>query len=212
MMPNEPRFPALLGLQQGETLAKGQASVGRQPPSISFHSDFVPLYPIGTPLEILRTAEGKPIHRFWGTVYLSSKSLMRLVSVQDELLPGSEAAGIAAMRFGAALVPEAQRRGLRGLFGHSGTAGPYPITLHGLTKQGFEFEYDTAVPLEVGQEFTLQPPPGLFLPECRVQIQKAFPFGRQASYQCAFIGLAPPCLNDMWARLTAVHYERNKLF
>lgn len=101
---NTPWFPALLKSEEGEELARGEAMVLPEEQAVNFASDFVPLYPMGTPMEIVRLHKGREVHRFTGKVYLSDKELMRIVSVQDELLPGSEEAYCGNMNFSASLI------------------------------------------------------------------------------------------------------------
>lgn len=85
-----PWFPALLKTAEGEVLAEGSACVSSETKDVTFQSDFVPLYPVGTPLEIVRLSEAREIHRFFGKVYLSDKTLLRLVSVTDRTPPDAE--------------------------------------------------------------------------------------------------------------------------
>ncbi len=83
-------FDAYLKLVDGKILAFGKASIEIEKHAVSFTSSFVPLYPMGTKMEIVRLHKGKKIHSFTGGVYLSDKHFMNIVSVSDVLLPGSE--------------------------------------------------------------------------------------------------------------------------
>ncbi len=83
-------FDAVLKLPDGKKLATGKASIDIVKKSVIFTSSFVPLYPMGSKIEIVRLFGGREIHRFIGTVYLSDKNLLSIVSVTDLLLPGSE--------------------------------------------------------------------------------------------------------------------------
>lgn len=85
-----PTFPALLKNQDGTIIGEGEGVILHTERAVNFLSDFVPLYPIGTPLQIDRLYQNRTVHRFMGKVFLSDRTLLRLVSVQDELLPGSE--------------------------------------------------------------------------------------------------------------------------
>ena len=83
-------FTAYLKSESGEILARGEGVVNVAERFVTFTSDFVPLYHIGTSMEVVRVFKGLEVHRFFGKIYLSSKRLMRIVDIDDELLPGSE--------------------------------------------------------------------------------------------------------------------------
>ena len=87
---NEKGFPAILKDQQECVLAEGFASVLEESNSVEFRSDFVPLYPMGVPMKVVRRFQNQDIHIFWGEVYISDQKLLRLVHVRDLLVPGSE--------------------------------------------------------------------------------------------------------------------------
>ena len=90
---------AYLKSELGEVIAVGCVYVNAPEKHITFTGNFVPLYPIGTKLEIVRLFEGIEVHKFVGKVYLSDKRLMRLVSVEDELLPMSDVCYCDTMMF-----------------------------------------------------------------------------------------------------------------
>ncbi len=92
-------FDAYLKLVDGKILAFGKASIEIEKNAVSFTSSFVPLYPMGTKMEIVRLHKGKKIHSFTGQVYLSDKHFMNIVSVSDILLPGSELCYCGEMSF-----------------------------------------------------------------------------------------------------------------
>lgn len=83
-------FPALLKSENGKLLEIGQGAVSLENASVDFFSDFVPLFTMGTPVQVVRTFHKKELQRFSGTVYLSSEKYLRITSVTDELLEGSE--------------------------------------------------------------------------------------------------------------------------
>ena len=102
---------AHLKSQQGEVLATGHLTVNNGENNITFTSDFVPLFPMGTPMFVSRIFKNTEIHRFEGKVYISDKKLMRLVSVTDQLLPNSHLCYSANMEFIATATPCFASRG-----------------------------------------------------------------------------------------------------
>lgn len=83
-------FDAVLQDEHGNYLADGIATISIEDQTLTFQSDFVPLYPIGTAMQVVRFHQNQLIHRFHGSVFLSDKQLMRLVSVTDIVYPGAE--------------------------------------------------------------------------------------------------------------------------
>ncbi len=83
-------FYATLQNETGESVADGTAIISVEDRTLTFQSDFVPLYPIGTAMQVVRYCKNKVVHRFLGSVFLSDKTLMRLVSIADILYPGAE--------------------------------------------------------------------------------------------------------------------------
>ena len=73
---NEKGFPAILKDQQECVLAEGFASVLEESNSVEFRSDFVPLYPMGVPMKVVRRFQNQDIHIFWGEVYISDQKLL----------------------------------------------------------------------------------------------------------------------------------------
>lgn len=68
----------------------GQASVSLKERFAEFSSQFVPLLKIGTQAKIICVTENTSTHIITGEVYLSSKNLLRLISIKCTLMPGAE--------------------------------------------------------------------------------------------------------------------------
>ena len=83
---NDPEFPAKLKDMKGYLLAEGVASVSQEDQSVDFQSDFVPLFPLGERLKIIRTFDDREIHLFCGEVYISDKNLLRIVNVFEHAI------------------------------------------------------------------------------------------------------------------------------
>ncbi len=189
---NDFYFSALLKSENGHILAEGKGSVSIENRCVNFISDFVPLYPIGTPMQIVRVYEGSEIHRFRGKVYLSDKQLMRIVSVEDELLPGFEKAIHTKMDFEARLIP-LELPPAKVPFRFWGDQAKTPIIkqiiVNKLTQTHVDFTGELQDPLKKGQRFYLDLEPHLPLKGAVIEIEKALLFGKQASYIGGFSDL-----------------------
>ncbi|MCI8600798.1 MAG: hypothetical protein HFE45_04300 [Oscillospiraceae bacterium] len=200
-------FPAALKSAEGEILARGQASVDVRQQSIEFKSDFVPLYPIGTPMIITRLLDNDEIHQFSGKVYISNKHLMRLVSVEDELLPGAEKIYCCEMSLSAKLLPP--RSGLLS-FLQKGKA--IDITVTSVTLQQLEFLATTEKPLALGEEYLLSAQPQLPIADTLIQIRRSLPAGASTSYTCGFAALDAAGERSLQAFMTDYTQKNAKLF
>lgn len=83
-------FKARLKTWDDQPLEEGYASVSIENRSVDFQNEFVPLLELGTTVKVLQLQEGQEIHCFIGRVYLSSRRLLRVVSVSDDLLTEAE--------------------------------------------------------------------------------------------------------------------------
>lgn len=79
-------FSAVLKTEDGQLLEIGQACVSDTENSVDFTSDFVPLLKLGETARITRTLGSKELESFVGQVYLSSRKLLRIVSVENAVM------------------------------------------------------------------------------------------------------------------------------
>lgn len=212
-------FKAQLRLESGEVLADGRASADIDQKAVNFESDFVPLYPLGTPMEIVRQYCGKDIHRFSGKVYLSDKKLMRIVSVRDELLPGAELFYCDKKPFTGTLRPHAQpvKTEPRPLFKRAkakSTAEPvtFSARITEITDRHLVFLYDIEQQFDIGTRFLLKADLPLPLPPVNIEITKPFYFGQSACYICKFLDLQPKSAWNLRAFLWDYTLKTCKLF
>ena len=84
-----PPMRALLQTEAGRIVETGFFSVSEEDRTVDFTGDFVPLYRMGSRLKVVCLFGDLQVHSFTGEVYLSSPELMRLVSIEDEVLPGA---------------------------------------------------------------------------------------------------------------------------
>lgn len=156
---NDQEFRARLKDDKGTFLEDGVACVNVENRSIEFKNDFVPLYPIGTPLQITRLYEQREIHIFTGKVYISDKNLLRLVSVNDTVVPGSEDVYACPVSIGASLtlvspkIEPPPRKFF--LFRNNKDTQPvkqtFDITIHSICSTQLRFHAEPGVP--INEEF-----------------------------------------------------------
>lgn len=188
-------FPAVLKTPKGEVLAEGSAAVSPETRDINFRSDFVPLFPVGTQLEIHRMREEEEIHRFSGKVYISDKALLRLVGVTDHIPPDPKHMYCTNLPFSgtieeiAAPASEQKRRLFRRLRRASAPVGPLLVPIVSLSENRLVFLYDSAQPFYAGQIFHLTANMPLLLPKTAIEVESAILFGVNASYLCRFLEL-----------------------
>ena len=190
---NEIDFPAYLKDENGAPLAEGRAHVSRSDRTVTFTGEFVPLYPVGTPMQVVRIDHGREVHRFTGQTYLSDKHLLRLVSAEDELLPGAEEVYCTGLSIPALItVPAEPDPGrLRRLFSSARQERRYEVILTSLTRRETEFLLDCKPSLKEDTALQLAFQPPIDLPAYTVRVIRSIQFGATPSYLCAFTGLSP---------------------
>ena len=75
-------FPAVLTAEYNGIREFGEGRVLADDNAIDFTGDFVPLIPLGAPAGIDWVLGGQTIARYEGSVYLSTKTAMRLIEVE----------------------------------------------------------------------------------------------------------------------------------
>lgn len=184
-----------------KVLAEGEATVFAESRSIDFSSDFVPMYRMGTNLQVARIFEGKEIHLFTGEVFISDKNLIRLVSITDRLLPGSEYVYFSETKIPAVLTlvqrrrepqPPKKRFSFRRKKKQEPVQEPesvYAITVSALS--GRQLEFTSNQIFEIGDRFraTFQLPEEIR--DLPLFISQAFAFGKGCMYRCSFEEMEP---------------------
>lgn len=211
------RFEAILRRPDGEILANGYAKVHLARKSVTFESDFVPLYPLGTAMEIVRLFHGQEVHLFKGNVYLSDKRLMRIVSVDDELLPGSDSLYCHNMPFSAAFAVIPPKRSELKLMERIRTKQPeqrqvFKAPILEISPEKMTFQYDIETPFEEGQKLLMAAYMPLQMPRTIIQVLKPMCFGLKATYECEFIRLTPADRENLQCFLQQYHLKKHKLF
>ncbi len=187
----------ILRLIEGTELAVGSVSVDYDMKSVTFKSDFVPLYNIGTPVEMVRVHDGREVHRFVGGVYISDKTMMKILPTDDEVLPGAEYYYCVGKSYPLTLSsPEIQSEmpQKRKWFGKSkkdDQAIEIVAEIVELTPKMLVFKYDVNTVISSGQTIKVCADAALPLPESfELSIKKAVSFGPNACYICEILGLS----------------------
>ncbi len=226
---NEKGFPAILKDQQECVLAEGFASVLEESNSVEFRSDFVPLYPMGVPMKVVRRFQNQDIHIFWGEVYISDQKLLRLVHVRDLLVPGSENVYSILVSMSGTLMDRKKMKELESapkpsrfsLFRRkkqekkqeeSEVSSSYSIKLTALSGNGLEFT--SSYLLEQGDEVLVSftpPDSDLYLDNLPVKVEKVYAFGEDVAYVCSFLPMSS-WLRERWHTFICELNEKENRF
>jgi hypothetical protein len=214
LMQSQTHFPACLKTPEGNMLAYGNAELSLEDRSLTFRSDFVPLYPLDTPLEVFRLDGNTPVHRFWGNVYLSDKRLMRLVHIDDELLPGSEMVYCGGLPFTGQATRCTMPLKKRHFFSRPvpQIAAPVHVAIPEMTDRQLVMLYDDDDVLEPGEQFLLcfdRPVP---LPPIKVELIRSGIFALKQPRLCAFLGLKEGDRKNLREFLAIHNQKHHKLF
>lgn len=170
---------AVLKSPEGKLLEVGTAIVSLEERSVEFRSEFVQLFKMGTPLSIIFTKNDLETQKFDGEAYLSSQSMLRIVSVSDEILPGAKMAYMCSVELGAAItakITEEIPNGFLNLKRSSVSRDKYfPAEIHNISMENIHFTTDKR--MEKGQIVNLSiiDPP---IKDIIVTIDKAYDFGQ----------------------------------
>lgn len=194
-------FPAVLQDEKGEELSAGSACFDKEKQEIEFSSDFVPLFPLGTVMKIERLYNGAVVHDFQGQVYLSSKSLMRLVGVEDQIYYGAQYVYCTGLNLGATIELLNQKPQKKPLlfFAHKAEKRKEStaVTVSAVDLDGMTILYDILDPLERGDQLLLRLNDPLPLFEAKLRVEDQLLFGSRASYYCRYAQITAGNLDDL---------------
>ena len=207
----ERNFPAVLKTMEDKVLEYGTACVSMEEQCIDFKSDFVPLCKMGTTLKIIRMEEETETQIFTGEVYLSSEKMLRLVSVEDELLPGS----IYAYLYDVEMRGEGETQvpGKKRLFGRQSlVTQSFPIEIYAISLPQVKFTCQE--PLTEGQNITLTITEPLHLRHIPLQVELPINFmdGKASSYRCKILELQEEGRQSLEELLWQLSLAANKCF
>ena len=180
-------FKAILKDPNGGEEIEGRAEINLQEQYIDFRGDFVPLYSLGSPMEIYRLYGKREIHRFCGQVYLSDTNLMRLIKVTDQPLPSAIDVCCTGVTIPAEVTYTYTVPVQGGLFFKKTKkeSESFSASITAMTQAQVELLIQHDDPFKEGEEFqitALQPP---LFDNTTVTIRKVFTYGDTSSYLCA---------------------------
>lgn len=194
----DPKFSAVLKSITGKTLEIGAARVYPEQQAIEFYSEFVPLFRMGTPLQIIQVKNELEIQAFRGEVYLSSANLLQLVSLTDEVLPGAQAAFLYDTKLDGCIrgrhLAEPPKRKFFEL-PHRRLLHPteqmLPVEVHAISTA--QVKFDCSAKLAQDQQVTLTLPGPPHIAAEPVVVEQAVIFGDSGryTYRCRFLHLQP---------------------
>lgn len=184
--PSRTNLPALLMTPDDQLLESGSARVSPENHSVDFIGEFVQLFKMDTPLKVVLTQGEVPVQSFSGPVYLSAHNLLRLVDVQEQLLPGAKTACFFEVNLEGTLeadLPE-EVRGFRLFRRRRVVRQLFPVQISRLSMGGVNFTADKV--LEQGQPLLLDLP-ALGILGLGLQVETAFDFGQELrrNYHCS---------------------------
>lgn len=187
------KFDAVLKSAAGKTLELGRGVFCEAERSVDFESDFVPLFSMGTRLQVIRIHGGAEVHRFEGEVYFSSPNRLRIISVQDEILPDAAFVFLYYVNLEGnahAVVQKSRRHFLSRKT--VDVSIDFPVKVHALSVHEIKFNTSLSIELEPEQPVTLSLMQGPAIQHLPVVVKQAIVFGQEANcYRCQIHGLTP---------------------
>ena len=189
------KFTAVLKTMEGRIVEYGTAYVSLKDQSLDFTSDFVPIFKMGMRLKVVHVQRDIEVRSFEGEVYLSSQHLLRLVAIDDEILPGASSVESYDTKMdGQAFIQNLPTESpKRFSFLHKQCPAPlpqsFPISIYEVSLSQFKFTCD--VVLEKDQRFILDVKSPVRLKSLPMQIDLAITFGASEmhSYRCNILDL-----------------------
>lgn len=180
-------FEALLKDLNGKLIEIGRGVYNAAGRSVDFESDFVPLFPMGEQLQVVRVHDHTEVHRFIGEVYLSSANKLRLVGVKEEMLPGAALVYLYYVNLDGEARTQLAASQRRLLFFHRQVEREltFPVRVQALSMKEVRFNTDLSVELPAGQLLSLSLPQGPEIWNIPLIVQQAILLGQQANcYRC----------------------------
>lgn len=212
-------FPALLKTPDGKILEYGTASVFCEEQALDFTGEFVPICKMGTPLQVIRVQEDFETQRFSGVVYLSSPRMLRLVSLEDEVLPGALLAYDYDTALNACVTASVLQEPIRkhfSLLRRQCDPAPklqeFPVKITSVSLARINFVCNKTLAMK--QRVTLNADGPLHLESLHMEIERPVIFGpsETSSYLCRIRNLSAPNYSALSEFVSTISTREIKLF
>lgn len=179
-------FKALLKSVDNRLLATGMARISFDNQSVDFRSDFIPLLKMGVPAKVVRVIDKEETHCFDGSVYLSSKKLLRLVDVKDQILADVELELMATTAISAVVVPHiTESRLFRSPLGR---LLRFDVSIYSISTTSVKFT--SAERFEVGEQLLLRSDTPVQLRKVLLEVYQIISFGDKVTgHRCKVLTL-----------------------
>ena len=207
-------YPAELRTLDDKLVEIGEAVIQFESQSVDFNSEFVQLFKMDTPLKIVAIVDGVEVQSFTGKVYLSSKSMLRLVNVSDVILPDAYLVYQCDVKLTGTVIATITHLVKKGRFSNAMKAvtqlESFPVDVNRVSMKTIDFTSEKM--MEKGQSIklsTANPP----LNCIDLEIEKVFEFGENSkNYRCQIIGMHEHSLKNLEIFISQMCEERLKLF
>lgn len=205
-------FPAVLQTPDGQVVEYGSACVSLSEGSVDFKSEFVPIFKMGTPLQVVRTQDGVATQLFCGEVYLSAERLLRLVKVRDEVLPGAAEAYAYELQLPGELEAVLPRRRRLPFMRPLPQLQRFAVTVYELSVAQVKFTCPQVFDKGQRLRLSLVGPPAIDRAALEVDMAVTFVKGADASYRCQVLDWGQANRQRLLDYLRALALRTNKAF
>lgn len=227
-------FESNLKIASGEVVANGLASVTLKKEEITFVSEYIPIYKEGSPMEVARIFQNKEVHIFSGRVLLSTRKVLKLGSVSDLLLEGSELCyGNDITLKGSTTITRVQQQNLLKRMFHSVSGKKklhININIFNISSTGLTFSFfsdflseekgfykntnhpdeQNTLELLVGEHYNIAISSSFPITEIPVEVVQVYHFGNQSNFKCNITDQS--IVDTLQSYLAAYHMETNICF
>lgn len=179
---------AVLLANDNSVLEKGTLIIPESGSTVDFKNDFVPLVNLGRPVKVGISTYGEPYLTLTGNAYLSSKNLLRIDSVADDILDDIRSFFISNTNFQTTI--ESYRNRLLQIFNKNNDL--VSINAYYITESTIKFY--TLKDLSVGKKFLLNIEHPVSLKNVILSIDDKEPIGSRAiRYLCSIEKISITC-------------------
>lgn len=187
------RFTALLEDDHGNAIEHGSAELAADAVSINFFGEFIPLYPIGTEIKVVRTHNDKRLDTMKGKVFLSSRNLLRVTGISNTSLENIKRIFLSNVQFQISPFTSEKKRFFRR---PKKKVYSSESTVYFLSETSIKFM--STEKLQQGQQMILNLDTPLLLRGVRIQVEETVDFGNiVTAYICRIIEIPQESLQSL---------------